>query len=74
MPVDEDKVIQILRDFQNLLKQHKPNLAELRMIRNKIDTMVDRNIQKHKHKARMAAETMESPQPRPKKWVKIPID
>ncbi|MFX0206918.1 MAG: hypothetical protein ACFFDT_13105 [Candidatus Hodarchaeota archaeon] len=73
MPADEDKVIRILKEFQDLLKQHKPNLAELRMIRNKIDAMVDRNVQRQKYKARMTTDKTQPPPP-PKKWVKIPID
>ncbi len=74
MPVDDAKVIRILKEFQNLLKEHKPNLAELRMIKNKIDAMVERNVQRKKYKVKMAAETPETPQSHPKKWVKIPID
>ena len=58
-------------------KKEKPNLAELRIIVSKINAMLERNIQRQKHKTVKKAhsgEKIKKSGVKQKKWVNIPID
>jgi hypothetical protein len=44
--LDKDKINQILKDFQNILKKYRPNAQELQLINTKISQMTARNIER----------------------------
>ena len=46
MSIEKERVNTILREFQDILKQHRPNTAELQLITSKISQMTARNIEK----------------------------
>ena len=69
-----NKSYSFAKTHQVLLKEYKPNLAELRMIRNKIDTLYDRNVQKQRMKAQRGSQEPKMKEMAPKKWVKIPVE
>jgi hypothetical protein len=66
MPADKDKVNNILKEIQNILKIYKPNSTELMLINQKISQMTARNLRK---------QTAQPSSKRDKKqWHKIKID
>ena len=78
MPVDKKKVNKILLDFQQLLKQEKPSLEELKLISNKILSLITKLEAKQKvgqPKIKERGGTYSRPPDQPaKKWYRIPID
>lgn len=74
MSIEKDKVNLILREFQEILKKHRPNTSELQMITSKISQMTARNIEKQ-FRASRSQPPRKAPPPKPKKkWYKISID
>ena len=78
MPVDKKKVNKVLLEFQNLLKQDKPSLEELKLISNKILSLITRleakqKVEQPKIKERRGTYSHPPDQPA-KKWYRIPID
>jgi hypothetical protein len=77
MPVDKDKVNAILLEFQNILKEFKPNTTELQLINSKISQMTARNIEKqfsHTQTSRPKPPTKRTRMKPKKRWRKIKID
>jgi CRISPR/Cas system-associated protein Cas10 (large subunit of type III CRISPR-Cas system) len=75
MSIEKDKVNAILREFQDILKKHRPNTSELELINSKISQMTARNIEK-KFAATTSSSRRKPPPSKPekKKWHKIKID
>ena len=75
MSIEKDKVNAILREFQDILKKHRPNTSELQLINSKISQMTARNIEKQFGTA-TSPRSRRTPPPKPekKKWHKIKID
>ena len=78
MPVDKNKVNKILLEFQQLLKQEKPSLEELKLVSNKILSLITRLEAKQKvrqPKIKERGENYSRPPDQPAmKWYRIPID
>ncbi|MFX0123039.1 MAG: hypothetical protein ACFFAE_05330 [Candidatus Hodarchaeota archaeon] len=75
MSIEKDKVNAILREFQDILKKHRPNTSELQLINSKISQMTARNIEKQFRATRSPpTRNSSSPKPKKKKWYKIKID
>ncbi|MHA2243340.1 MAG: hypothetical protein ACXADY_00060 [Candidatus Hodarchaeales archaeon] len=74
MSIEKDRVNLILREFQEILKKHRPNTSELQLITSKISQMTARNIEKQ-FRASSSQPPRKAPPPKPgKKWHKINID
>lgn len=81
MDTDKEKINYILREFQKLLKIHKPNSSELEIITSKINKMTSKNLQKARKKSQTRSTTSEFEENKPKSspsidknWYKIDIE
>lgn len=77
MPADKDKVNNILKEIQNILKIYKPNSTELMLINQKISQMTARNLRKQAQfdqKSSNAQTAQPSSKRDKKQWHKIKID
>ncbi len=77
MSIDKEKVNQILLEFQQILKEYRPNTSELQLINKKITQMTVRNVNKTVSKGypnqKQVSEERKTPQS-PKKWHKIKVE
>ncbi|MFX0091716.1 MAG: hypothetical protein ACFFBD_08125 [Candidatus Hodarchaeota archaeon] len=74
MPIDKKKVNRLLLRFQDLLKQEKPSLEELKLISNKIHSLILRLEIDRKTDQPKISDQKKRPKQPTKKWYHVEIE